>query len=113
MPAEGNEEHLSKVGYAYLIELYSLEVFPHYCKSLISKKSREELQKEMELSEIPFLKVISPENRLENSSNLPSNMKGSISRSFLSCLKKLIPMRFVSLLRKNRQGNTPGKSGFI
>lgn len=38
MPAEGNEEHLSKAGYAYLIELYGLEVFPHYCKSFISEK---------------------------------------------------------------------------
>ncbi|MDD3248317.1 MAG: Fic family protein [Methanosarcina sp.] len=38
MPAEGNEEHLSKVGYAYLVELYGLEVFPHHYKSYISEK---------------------------------------------------------------------------
>src|SRR5665811_1126701 len=38
MPAEGNEEHLSKVGYAYLVELYGLDVFPHHCKSFISEK---------------------------------------------------------------------------
>ncbi len=38
MPAEGNGEYLSKVGYAYLVELYDLDVFPHYCKSFISEK---------------------------------------------------------------------------